>query len=289
MNEKLNRVLITVLAHNEETRIAACLESLPLDEAGVQVTVVVNGSTDRTAQIVRGFAARGVRLIEYAEGGKARSWNRFILDEALLAETYVFVDGDAELVPGSVDALESCLKRNTHVNAASAIPMNGRHMEYYRRLMVEEGGLFGDCYALSGDFLRRFRESGIRLPNDLVGDDGLIGALAHTNLGPESEWRHELVEICPKAGFYCEPNRITFTGLRNQSRRMTNYAVRRFQNRIITAILRSEGPQGLPDNLAESYPAAMSGFRPRFSPRWYWFDRQALARMRAASDWSVDV
>ena len=47
--------------------------------------------------------------------------------------------------------------------------------------------------------------------------------------------------------------------------------------------MRSEGPGGLPDNLAEAYPAALPGFKPRLSPQWYWFDRQALARMRAAS------
>ena len=165
--------------------------------------------------------------------------------------------------------------------------MNGRNAEHYRRSMVREGGLFGDCYALSGDFVRRIRTRGIRLPNDLVGDDGLIGALAHTDLGSETAWRHELVKVCPDAGFYCEPNRITLKGLRSQSARMVNYAVRRFQNRIITEIMRSEGPGGLPDNLAEAYPAALPGFKPRLSPQWYWFDRQALARMRAASGSSV--
>ena len=75
--------------------------------------------------------------------------------------------------------------------------------------------------------------------------------------------------------------------LRSQSARMVNYAVRRFQNRIITEIMRSEGPGGLPDNLAEAYPAALPGFKPRLSPQWYWFDRQALARMRAAPGSSV--
>ena len=286
MTEKSKPVLVTVLAHNEEARIALCLDSLPLDDPDVQIWVVVNGSSDSTAEIVRGYAARGVRLVDYAEGGKSRSWNRFVLDDAPDAQTYVFVDGDAQLVAGSVNALRSCLEKSG-ANAASAVPMNGRNAEHYRRSMVREGGLFGDCYALSGDFVRRLRTRGIRLPNDLVGDDGLIGALAHTDLGPESAWRHELVKVCPDAGFFCEPNRITLKGLRSQSVRMVNYAVRRFQNRIITEIMRSEGPGGLPDNLAEAYPAALPGFKPRLSPQWYWFDRQALARMRAASGSSV--
>ena len=288
MSKTANRVLVTVLAHNEEARIAGCLDSLPLDDPDVQIWVVVNGSTDGTADVVRGYAGRGVRLLEYAEGGKSRSWNRFALDEAPLAETYVFVDGDAELVPGSIAALEAALQ-NSQANAAAAVPMNGRNAEHYRRAMVKERGLFGDCYALSGDFVQRIRASGIRLPNDLVGDDGLIGALAHTDLGPESAWQHELVEVCLDAGFYCEPNRITLRGLKSQSKRMVSYAVRRFQNRIITRIMQSEGPAGLPDNLAEVYPAALPDFRPRLNPQWYWFDRKALARMRAASDLQADA
>lgn len=283
MTERSSRVLVTVLAHNEERRIAACLESLPLADPGVRIVVLVNGSTDRTAAIVRGFEARGVELVEYVRGGKARSWNAFILDEAPRAETYVFVDGDAELAPGSVAELEQCLEDNPQANAAAAPPLNGRHAAHYRRLMEEEAGLFGDCYALRGAFVERLRASGIRLPDDLVGDDGLIAALAHTDLASDADWRSERVIGCRDAGFYCAPTGITATGLRQQARRMTNYALRRYQNRIITHIMAGSGPQDLPHSLAETYPAWLPRLAPRLTPLWYWFDRRALARMRAAA------
>ena len=58
------QIAITILAHNEERRIGTCLASLPLDDADVTATVVVNGSSDRTADIVREFEPRGVRLVE---------------------------------------------------------------------------------------------------------------------------------------------------------------------------------------------------------------------------------
>jgi glycosyltransferase involved in cell wall biosynthesis len=282
MTDDSCRVLVTVMAHNEERRIAACLDSLPLDDAGIRVVVVVNGSRDGTAGIVRGYSGRGVELVEYAQGGKARSWSRFILDEAPEAETYVFVDGDAELEPGSVAALERCLSKNPQANAAAAPPMNGRNAAHYRRLMAEEAGLFGDCYALRGEFVDRLRASGIRLPDDLIGDDGLIAALAHTDIGPDADWRDERVVGCLEAGFYCAPNPITSQGLRQQASRMTNYALREYQNRIITAIMRESGPRGLPRKLVEVYPQWLGTLRPRLNPLWYWFDRRALARMRLA-------
>lgn len=283
MTDHSSRVLVTVLAHNEERRIAACLDSLPLGEGGVRIVVVVNGSTDATAAIVRSYAGRGVELVDYAEGGKARSWSRFILDEAAEAATYVFVDGDAELVPGSISALERCLADNPQANAAAAPPMNGRNAAHYRRLMTQEAGLFGDCYALRGGFVERLRASGIRLPDDLVGDDGLIGALARTDLGGDADWRGERVAGCPQAGFYCAPNGFTLLGLRQQAKRMESYALRRFQNLIITAIMRDTGPGGLPRRLAQVYPDYLPQFSPRLNPLWFGFDRRALARMRAAA------
>ena len=273
-------IQIAVLAHNEERRIALCLDSLPLDEAAV--AVVVNGSSDATADIVRGYADRGVRLVEYTAGGKARSWNRFMLDEAPEADCYVFVDGDAQLLPGTVRGLERCLRNNPHANAAAGMPRNGRRAAYYRRLLAEEHGLFGDCYALSGAFIARLRASGVRLPEDLVGDDSLIAALANNDLGRDADRREDAVVPCDTGGFLCEPTQLTPKGLNLQARRMVNYSVRHFQNRIISTLMQGEGPAALPPRMADLYPEWLPRLRPRFSPLWFAFDRLALARMRAA-------
>ena len=152
------RIAVVVLAHNEERRIRACLGSLPLGREGIAVHLVVNGSTDRTADIARSFA--GVTVHDWPEGGKSRSWNRIVLDTpALGADAYVFVDGDAEMLPGSVEVLAAALKE-TGANAASGLPANGRKAGAYRESIVREHGLFGDLYALSGAFVSRMRARG---------------------------------------------------------------------------------------------------------------------------------
>lgn len=277
-------IIVAVLAHNEERRIAACLESLPLGEPGVEVHVVVNGSSDATAAIARGFA--GVAVHEYAQGGKARSWNRFVLDTdgagAGEAEMFVFVDGDAQVLPGAIPALAEALETHPQANAASGFPRNGRGASAYRGYIIEEHGLFGDLYALRGSFVARMRASGLRLPEDVIGDDSLIGALAKTDLGHEDEWDDARVVPCPAAGFLCEPTRMTLPSLRGQSKRMVNYSLRHFQNRMISEIMRGPGPGGLPERLAAHYPFWLPRLRPRLHPCWWWFDRAALARMRAA-------
>lgn len=276
-------VVICVLAHNEEWRIARCLASLPLGHRDISVHVVVNGSTDRTADIAR--AHDGVTVHSWPQGGKSRSWNRFILDEAPRdAGMFVLVDGDAEIVPGSVAALAATLAANPSANAAAGLPVNGRRASHYRAQMMREHGLFGDLYALRGSFVDRMRAAAIRLPEDCIGDDGLIGAMAKTDLGPDSDWRDAGVMLSPDAGFLCEQvELLSVRSWRMQYRRMRNYSMRHFQNRIITAIMVDSGPVGLPVRLADLYPAWAHRLSPRLDPRWWWFDRVALARMRAAS------
>lgn len=275
-------IQIIVLAHNEERRITACLASLPLGQPGVVVHVVVNGTHDATATLAR---AAGAEVHEYAQGGKARSWNRFVLDElAGYADVCAFVDGDAEVAPGSIDALAKALSENPNANAAAALPLNGRSVASYRLESQRLHGMFGDLYALRGSFLLRMKEAGIRLPEDLIGDDSLIGALAKTDLGHEIGWVNDRIISCPEAGFYCESATLwNLRSLRMQYGRMINYSVRHFQNAIISGVLRGPGPAGLPERLVSLYPTKLFGFKPRSSFRWWWFDRQALARMRRAA------
>ncbi len=276
-------VAVVVLAHNEERRIARCLATLPLSEAGYAIHVVVNGSSDRTAAIVASVAAQheNLTLHDWPEPGKARSWNRIVLDTLPYGlDAVVMVDGDAEVGAGSIPALLAKFGKHPEANLASAPPLNGRRADHYRRLMARSHGVFGDLYALRGTFVDAFRTSGIRLPLDLVGDDGLVGALAKTDLGPLSQWREERVRPVMAAGFRCEPFApLDVRSWKMQHGRMINYAVRHFQDRIITQVLRDRGPQGLPEQLGSLYVQHLPQFKPRGGV-WSWFDRRALARMR---------
>ena len=275
----LPRAMIVVLAHNEERRISTCLGSLPLGDAAIEVHVVVNGSTDRTAEIACEFG--GVQVHEYKQGGKSRSWNRFVLDEADRAGAYIFVDGDAEITSGSIGALIEALDANPHANASAGMPRNGSGADAYRAAMIRDHGLFGDLYALRGFFVERMRANGIRLPDDLIGDDSLIGALAKTDLANEDDWRDDRVVVCEGAGFLCEPTRVSLGSLGEQYARMVNYSVRHHQNRIITQIMRGPGPKALPRTMASQYDEWLPRFSERRHPVWWWIDRQALRRMAA--------
>ncbi|MBB5987206.1 glycosyltransferase family A protein [Sphingobium lignivorans] len=279
---------VAIFAHDEQRRIAACLASLPLDRPGTVFHLLVNGSTDRTAAIARAIAARHPALIvhEWPQGGKARSWNRFVheLLPADMPEAVIFMDGDAEIAPGSFDALIAVLRDRPHANAVAGLPFNGRRHRVYQALLREEGGLFGDLYALRGDFLRRLRARGLRLPVDLVGDDGLVAAWAATDLGPDADWDRARLAHADAAGFLCEPVRLLSPrGWRLQYRRMVSYAVRHFQNRMVSRIMGTQGPTGLPERLSSLYAGELPAMRPRPGLANALFDRLALRRMAHAA------
>lgn len=200
-------VAVAIFAHQEERRIGACLASLPLDRPDTYFHVLVNGTTDAT--VARATAAAGGRtnviVHNIKAGGKSRTWNHMVHN--LLTgteEAVIFMDGDAQIVAGSIDALVADLATHPHANASAGMPMNGRMADFYRHNLKIEGGLFGDLYALSGPFVAAIRARGLRLPDDLIGDDGLVAAWAHTNLASDADWQHDRLLACDAAGFLCE-------------------------------------------------------------------------------------
>lgn len=90
-------VTIVIAAFNEEAHIGATIENkLKLDypEDRVEIIVISDGSTDRTDEIVKGYAARGVRLIrQEPRQGKTAALNR-ALPEAK-GEIVVFSDSNS--------------------------------------------------------------------------------------------------------------------------------------------------------------------------------------------------
>jgi hypothetical protein len=195
------------------------------------------------------------------------------------------MDGDAEIAPGSFDALAQALRRQPGVNAVAGLPLNGRRHEVYQALIREEGGLFGDLYALRGSFVQRIRDAGLKLPIDLVGDDGLVGAWAATDLASDAYWDRARLSHADGAGFLCEPiDALSPRAWRMQYKRMIAYAVRFFQGRIINHIMSREGPEGLPERLSSLYGEWLPRLSPRAGVANALFDRLALQRMAKAID-----
>ena len=100
-------ITITVPCYNEERSIAATIESLlaldyPADRR--HLLIISDASTDRTDEIVRGYADRGVELLRLpARGGKTAAENAAAA--RLRGEIVVNTDATIRIVPGALKAL----------------------------------------------------------------------------------------------------------------------------------------------------------------------------------------
>jgi len=102
------RVAVLIPARNEERNIRACVESvLGSVGAAVEVLVLDDASTDRTAEIVREIGLRAGR-VRVVEGGELpRGWNGkqhacWVLAQATDARLMLFLDADVRVEPDGV-------------------------------------------------------------------------------------------------------------------------------------------------------------------------------------------
>ena len=111
-------VSVILPAHDEAAYIGACLDALLASDApaygwSVEVIVVANGCSDRTADIARGrvrqATARGWRLVvlDLAEGGKLNALNKG--EAAAAGATRVYLDADVIVSPPLIAQLVEVL------------------------------------------------------------------------------------------------------------------------------------------------------------------------------------
>ncbi|MDM8083232.1 glycosyltransferase [Cellulomonas cellasea] len=188
---------VVVPAHNEERTITRLLTALTADPGiPLEVVVVCNGCSDRTADVARRMAlpagARStVTVVELAEAGKAGALLRG--DEATAAYPRVYVDADVEITAASVAALAAALDGGPD-GASAAAPSGGRlagghlaagperqvprdgvgwpvrwYYDVWERLPQVRDGLFGrGVVAVSAEGHARLRGLPSMLSDDLV-------------------------------------------------------------------------------------------------------------------------
>ncbi|MGI8559615.1 MAG: bifunctional polysaccharide deacetylase/glycosyltransferase family 2 protein [Solirubrobacteraceae bacterium] len=131
-------VTLLVPAYNEEVGIERAVRSLALSAypGELEVIVIDDGSSDRTAELVRQLALDGVQLITQANAGKAAALNRGLA--ASRHEIIVTVDGDTVFEPDTLlhlvqrfrESDVGAISGNTKVGNRSGLVGRWQHIEY---------------------------------------------------------------------------------------------------------------------------------------------------------------
>ncbi len=191
------QVDIGVFAHNEAEGIAAMVarllaQDILLDPVfAVRVLVLANGCSDDTAAQAR---AEGVEVVDLPEGGKSRTWNRFVHGLARAdADVLVFVDADIEFCDaGALRRLVQAMGAHWVINSQPVKDIVARPegLSAMDKIIAAAGGglddwktaICGQLYAMPAGIARRFH-----LPIGLPVEDGFLRAMVLMDAltGPE--------------------------------------------------------------------------------------------------------
>lgn len=275
--------IVAIFAHNEASRIVACLESVKKAiRVGDECIVLNNGSKDNTGSLVEEFSKSNsfCRLVTIDIGDKSNAWNVFVHELGIEADVFYFLDGDCEIAENALDALERCITSDPIANAAAALPSD-KVSPGYREAAIRDGGLAGNLYALSKQFVERLRKNNTRLPFGLIGDDSLVGALAYWDLNPKGVWDKRKIVICKDADFSYVPFSPFLLGdIRLYYRRKIRYSLRYFQTKLMKKPLKDYGLVAIPKNIEDLYVSYSAEVKVTWRGIDTFFDYLAARRIR---------
>ncbi len=244
-----------IFAHNEARNIISSIERIQC-ECNSNIYVLINGCSDSTQSLVEEYGEKhkNVKPIVIKVGDKSNAWNVFVHTLNIDAELYYFLDGDCTVVKGALDEIEIALEKNTP-NAVAATPEGTtKNRRKTAKNMLESGGLAGNFYVLTKQFIDRIRIKSIKLPIGTIGEDGLVGALAYWDLKPFSEWNLKNILVLENANFAYTPlSPFSLDDIKLYYRRKIRYSCRFFQNKIITESFRDDGLKWLNGHFNDRY------------------------------------
>lgn len=200
---ELPRVSLLIAAHNEESCIAARIENaLAMDYPAdrLEIAVATDGCSDRTAEVVRGFAGRGVRLLEYPNRrGKSSVLNDSI--PQLTGQVVILSDANTFTEPGAarrlarwfrdprVGAVCGRLVLTDPVTGSNADSLYWKYETFLKKCESRLGALLG---ANGGIYAVR-RSCFSPIPPDTIVDDFVLPLQAKLRTGCRIEYDPDAV------------------------------------------------------------------------------------------------
>lgn len=143
---------VVIPAHQEERTIARCLEALLAPALSLEIVVVANGCTDRTAEVARGF--EGASVLVLRDGSKAAALNAGDHFASVFPRLYV----DADVVLTGAEHLLAALQGDRpllavpsrRLDVVTAHPLVRGYYRTWERLQECRGDLLGSgVYAVN--------------------------------------------------------------------------------------------------------------------------------------------
>jgi hypothetical protein len=292
---------IAILSSRETPNVLAAAIRAAAQAASDSISlidVVVNGNeglaslSSHWVMNGRGAAWPHIRVWHTSTGDKANAWNQYVHAIWPGSTVAFFVDGYAGVKLDVFRLLSEGLGRDQHALAAAAVPTEGRSAKRLRTIMLRDGGMHGNLYAVRGNTLAILRERGFRLPLGIYRTDPALGAVIAFGLDPAgNQWDPRRVLVHPQATWSIlteSPNPL------HAVRGMWARIMRQAQGDLENAALRDHfsirkcRPESLPRtsyDLVRSWMTANPNDSTRIFHR-NWLTYLAWRKLRTPRDWS---
>jgi hypothetical protein len=227
------------------------------------IDVMINGNRTLANDVGRriealravGQAGTCIRAWYIPIADKAHAWNQYIHTIWPSSNIAFFVDGYAEVMPEALRLISDGLRDAPNALAASGIPSVGRTSATQAEIMIREGGLHGNLYAMRGDFVTRLRKTAFRLPLGLYRTDGVLGAAICFALDPaKNDWDSGRILVHPNATWRIRPlSLLSVTDIRSHIKKVMRQAQGVLENLAVREHLaiQKNTPQSLGRTSAE--------------------------------------
>ena len=175
-------ISVIIPLYNKEQIIDRCIHSvLSQDYDNFEVVIVNDGSTDRSAEIVKSVDDSRIRLIEQENGGPSKARNTGVRNAK--GEWIVFLDADDEFLSGALKTFGNLIHNHPNVGmfGCSYITNDGKNViEPYKI----KDGYYKNCYKVFVTAMYNYRTGCTIVKRDI----------ALNNPFDENLWRYEDLE-----------------------------------------------------------------------------------------------
>lgn len=243
-----------MFAYNESKNIQSSIQSVlkNADNQLIKFTVLVNGSTDSTAKIVKQLISDGtskkLTLVELAIGDKCNAWNTYVHSLAVECEMHFFLDADVKFTSQAFPKMYSTLIRDVNANAIAGLPFSGRNIKQYEMMVKNYNCLFGNCYGLKHNFIQLIRKKHFRLPIGLGWIDSAITKVVNRDIEDIPNSKIGKVIYHQKCGYtFKSLSPFSISDIKLYMNRITRYRLGKMQEKYLEKISFLDWPYSLYD------------------------------------------
>jgi len=248
----MTKLNLAIFAYNEQDNIANCLKSVfaaTSDPCQLNITVLINGSTDNTLKIVTKMAQQHpqIKPINIELGDKSNAWNHYIYSDINASEDHFFMDGDTWLPAGALDAI---VHNWLSIPCYAVAPLPIGVSQGFRAMLTDNNWLSGTFYGLSSEFITKIRNKKFKLPIGFIGDDSAIMYIVETNFN-EGQQTQQRVLVVEETGPVIPRLSLNWETIKLMHNRYKRYAIRHFQQEVLYYLGRENKIDELPEEAKE--------------------------------------